>query len=99
VTWGEREYKICHELFEWTLALILLGKNYAAENIMTDSKYLFCFCCCLAAGEEFTVGVNGCLQSYHIQMHRMNEEGQIIHDDFCFTLTEAKAGALVRSAT
>jgi hypothetical protein len=25
----------------------------------------------------------------------MNEEGQIIHDDFCFTLTEAKAGALV----
>lgn len=48
-----------------------------------------------ASGEEFTIGYQGCLQSYHIQMHRLSEEGQIIHDDFCMSLTEPKSGSVV----
>jgi hypothetical protein len=31
-------------------------------------------------------------------MHRLTEEGQIVHDDFCFTMMEAKSGAEVTTA-
>lgn len=48
-----------------------------------------------AAGKEFVISSQSCLQSYHIQRHRLSGDGQIIHDDFCFTLTEPKSGAEV----
>lgn len=44
----------------------------------------------LAKGEEMIIGSQSCLRGYNPQRLRMNYRGQIIHEDFCFTLDSSK---------
>ena len=44
------------------------------------------------------IGMNGCLQTYHPQMHRYTYLGQIINNDFCFTVIKNTPGSEVSIA-
>ena len=41
------------------------------------------------------IGMNGCLQTYPPQGHRLTHLGQIINQDFCFTLDTTNFGSTV----
>ena len=44
------------------------------------------------------IGMNGCLQTYHPQMHRLHYSGQIISNDFCYTTASDVPGSPVSTS-
>ena len=50
----------------------------------------------LAMGaDDGLIGMNGCLLTYDPQIYRYTGKGQIVSQDFCFTIEEMKPGSIV----
>ena len=45
--------------------------------------------------DDGLIGMNGCLLTYDPQIYRYTGLGQIVSQDFCFTIEEMKPGSIV----
>ena len=71
--------------------MIIFSSSEIKYKSFKDSRVFFS----AVGSDSGLIGMNGCLQTYPPQGHRLTHLGQIINQDFCFTLDTTNFGSTV----